>query len=345
MTEVLAPEEAWPKMREARWSETEDAKEWDEFVSENRGSIFHTWAWRRVLESDGSRPFYLAYRNGRGSILAICPFFYRTRGRLRYLYSLPNSYMAGPVISNRAPAASQIITSLRKSVNQSLFNPVVYMRVKVHHEPIVRSMITLGFNYELKDEFLILDLHEKKPEDIWEHGFRKHDRQAIKYYESQGSRFGLATRETEFRDFLSLLPRNYIGRIHSADFFSRMRLNMGERLCVATVTSEGKAITGISMLCDPPNSTIHLTTIRYAPTKNIHSPVTYLNWKVVNWAAEHGFRYVNFGDYTIAKCADPTHPFHRLKERFEAASIPRYLFTLPVASVLYSVAKTMNQAP
>jgi hypothetical protein len=219
------------------------------------------------------------------------------------------------------------------------------MLVKVHQQPILQLMLALGFRYKLTDEFLISDLHATPPEQVWESGFRKHDRQAVKYYEQQGAGFGLAARESDYIDYLGLLPRNYTGRLHSTEFFSRMRSNLGDKLKVAIVTVEGKVIAGTSMLCDPANSVIHLTTIRYSAVRNMHSPVTYLNWKTINWAAEHGYRFVHFGDYSVAEDTDPNHPFHRLKMRFQTTSVPNYLFTLPVARTLYSVAKMMNRVP
>lgn len=324
-----------------RWEETNDRKEWDDFVVRNGGSIFHLWSWRKVLESENSRALYLACRDAERRVLAVCPFFYRAGRHLLYLDSLPDSPIAGPIISDRATNPSLILESLRKSVKFSLFNPVVAMRIKAHQQPIIQTMVLVGFRHVSTHGLFILDLHERTPEHIWNDGFEKHDRQAVKYYEQHGSVFEFARNESDYLDYLTLHRGTH--RDDRADFLSKIRLNLGDRLRVAVATFENRAIAGFLMLCDPPNSTVHLTTIRYSPVKNIHSPVTYVNWKAINWANEHGFRYVDFGSYPVTASSNPRHPFHKLREKFKITFVPRYLFTLPTSGISYSIARRIGR--
>src|ERR1039457_6260452 len=117
-------------MSRVRWSETTDKTEWDGFAAQNGGSIFQSWRWRKVLESLGSRPLYLTCRDGKGTLLAICPFFYQKAGRrLLYLESLPLSHMAGPIIGRQAGNVQEIMESLRQTVRFSIANPVVSLKV------------------------------------------------------------------------------------------------------------------------------------------------------------------------------------------------------------------------
>jgi len=136
------------------WSEVEDGDEWDEFVTINRGSIFHLWSWRKVLEDTYSKPLYLAYRDSDGEILAVCPFFYRTGRLLWYLDSLPESHSAGPIISNHVTDISRLLTALRKSVRFSPFKPAVAMRIRTEKHEIIEPMTNLGFGYTVTQLFI-----------------------------------------------------------------------------------------------------------------------------------------------------------------------------------------------
>ena len=191
-------------MSRAQWSETQDRTEWDNFVTQNGGSAFHLWAWRMVIEKTDLKPFYLAYRDTEGRLMAICPFFYRKGGRrLLYLESLPTSHMSGPVISAQATNTSQILELLRKSVRFSPFNPVISLKIRTDQQSVIQPMIALGFEHT-EDVLFVLDLHEMTPDYIWKNGFQKHDRQAVKYYEQQASAFGFARDEVEYTDFWAL---------------------------------------------------------------------------------------------------------------------------------------------
>jgi CelD/BcsL family acetyltransferase involved in cellulose biosynthesis len=331
-------------MSYVRWSETQDGTEWDTFVARNNGSIFHTWSWRKVLESTNSKPLYLACRDAKGELLAVCPFFYQKAGRgLMYLLSLPLTAMAGPIIDDRVIEVPQILKSLPKAIRFSPFNPVVSMQVIAYQQPVINSLNVCGYPHHMEDGLFILDLHEKTPDYIWKNGFEKHDRQAIKYYEQNDSLFGFASNEHDYADYFALheasVERGKEQPLISTEFLAKMRLNMGDRLKVTLVRVQDKVVAGFSMICDPANSTVHLRIIGYSRTKNIHSPIIYIDWKIINWALENGFRYVDFGS-TSPK---PTNPVHKLKARFGGTFVPRYRFTLPISGIPYSFVTRVNR--
>jgi hypothetical protein len=336
------------EMNRFEWSETYNGSEWDDFIIQNSGSVFHLWCWRKVLESSGSRVLYLACRDSEGEILAVCPFLYSKGKHFSYLDSLPDSPVAGPVIGRRVIDMSPIIASLPKSVRSSLFNPVLTMRIRTHHESIVQCMDALKFRRFSTRGLYILDLHKKEPSYIWNNDFKKHDRQAVKYYDQLGSKFELFREESDLAGYLALERPNwqhFRGRMFQAHFLSNMRSGMGDRFGIALATLGNKAIAGFIMLLDPANSnsTMHLLAIRYTSVANTHSPVTYLNWKTINWACEHGFRYVDFGTYTTAESSNSRLPNFKLKERFGLTFVPRYQFTLPVSNLSYSIARRIDR--
>jgi hypothetical protein len=325
------------------WSETQDSVEWDDFVTRNRGSIFHLWAWRKVLESDGSRPLYLACRDGNGTIIAVCPFFYSSGRHLLYLDSLPESNAAGPIIGEQVSDLKEIVVSLRKSVKFTPFNPVAAMRIKTVRKEAIEPMLGLGFKHEAMHGLLTIDLQKETPEEIWSHGFQKHDRQAVKYYEQSGKGFALSSSEADFRRYLTLQRGSTIHGNDLAVFVSRLRQNLGDSLKVASTTFGDEVVAGVLMLCDRSISCIHLSIMRFSPTKNIHSAVTYLDWEVANWARENGFGYIDLGSYPISAVSGPGHHFYKLRMRFKAALEVRYQFVLPTSSISYSIAKRISR--
>src|SRR2546426_8720906 len=250
------------RMARLEWSETEDIKEWDDFVIQNNGSIYHSWSWRGVLETTGARPLYLVSRDRSGRTIAVCPFFCEKASRhFSILESLPLSHMAGPIIAPQVTDISEILESLPRSVRSPLLEPIVAMEINVLHQSLVRSLTNSGFNCEANQGLFVLDLVEKKPEDIWNREFEKHDRQAVKYYEEQGASFGFAHLDNEFEDYFALHQDSIIRKnrkpLIQPEFLSKMRVNMGEQLKVAVVKFDNELIGGFSVLCDRRNSTVH----------------------------------------------------------------------------------------
>jgi hypothetical protein len=222
------------------------------------------------------------------------------------------------------------------------------MHIRAHKDQVIQPLIGLGFPYSITHGLYVLDLKEKSPEHIWSNGFNKHDRQAVKHYEQLGAEFGFARNDSDYAEYVKLLKGSTIFfrvRVHSPereDFVSRMRRFAGDRLKVALGKIGGEVIAGVSMLFEPENSTIHFAIVRYSRENNIHSRVTYLYWKAINWASEKGYRYIDFGAYSIPKSSNPTHPFFKLRERFESTIVPRYQFVLPTSTRVYSIAKKIS---
>jgi len=335
----------YPRVSTYEWSETKDSHEWDSFVGRNGGSIFHTWSWRMVLESANQRPFYVACRDSNGEILAVCPFFYQPRKVLNYLESLPDSNSAGPIIGDQSINLPRLLNSLRKAVRFTPLSPVIAMRIRTRQSQLIEAMVDLGFQYT-KTQVFVVDLQKTDPLHIWSTGFLKHDRQAVKHYEGMNAKFTFARNEDDYTEYLSLENGvHYTRRNECIQLLNRMRTHMGNQLRVALVSLEGKVIAGASMLCHPPSSTLCLKmTLFNHPPRKIHSPVTYLNWKVINWARENGFRYVEFGSFSY----DPDNQLHfhssRLKTRFEVSPVPRYEFILPTSDTYYSIARRLSRA-
>jgi hypothetical protein len=332
------------------WSETQDRKEWDDFVSRNGGSFFHFWSWRTVLESAGGRPLYLACRDSKGNLAAVCPFFYdKLRVKivpmtLLVLDSLPciesGPHIAGPIINNQITNISQILESLPKSVKFSILNPVVSMILRVHRQTVVSCLVHSGFDYQVEAGDFILDLAEKPPEYIWNKVLPKDERKEIRYFERSSFSLDFARRESDYVDFFKLYKESMYRQgytSNSYEFFKDLRSNLGEQFRVRLLTSENNLIAGFGMLCDTKNSEARHGYVGYLSNKSGRSFMPYIYWKIVNWASENGFRYVNFGRTS----PDPTDRIHRVKQKFGGEFVPEYKFVLPVNGKALSFARSV----
>jgi hypothetical protein len=333
-----------PRVKHLRWSETLDGGEWDEFVREAGGSVFHSWAWRGVVAGEESRPVYLAYRDAGGRISAVCPLVRRPGRRLVYMESLPDSHFAGPLLGDWGIGASVALAGLGGSIKFRPNNPVVAMRLRVSEPRTIEALLRLGFKHKLTYGLFVIDLLKTPPQHIWSHGFQKHDRQAVKYYDQKGPGFGFATKDEEYAQFLRLRRGSTNHEFDRGGFVAKIRTSLGGRLGIGLVKVGDEVVAGTLVLRDDPCSAVRLMILRFNPTRRIHSSVTYLNWKVINWAHGQGYRYCDLGPYNILASSDPNHHFQKLKARFEADLLPRYDFTLPTSALSYSLARGIERA-
>jgi hypothetical protein len=316
------------------WSRTDDRDEWDDFVVKNRGSIYHSWAWRMALESRGGRPSYMSCSDSKGDLVAVCPFFYgKVRRGFYFLDSLPEGHMTGPLISTEATNAKEILETLTRSVKFSIFDPIVSMMLRVHQQPIASFLVDQGFPYEVSGLF-ILDLQRKTTADIWVEEFQEEERSDVEYFEKGGSSFELGHQESDYDRFLTILHESQRHQGYdplSEHFLSSLRSNFGEKFKIAMVSSRNDTVASLGFLCDTSNSTIHWVYVGYSRVKSKRSyrpPLTYVfaGWMLVNWAAKNGFRYVDFGPTS----PDPANPRHRMKKKFGGEWINRYEIRVPI---------------
>jgi hypothetical protein len=246
--------------------------------------------------------------------------------------------MTGPLISTEAANTTEILEPLRKSVKFSIFNPIVSMRLKVHQRPIARCLTELGFAHEPTGGLFILDLLTKTTVDIWVQEFGEEERHNVEYFEKGGSSFELASQESDYERFLTILQESQRHQGYqpvSQQFLSSLRANFGEKFKVALVTSKNQTVAALGFFCDTSNSMVHWVYVGYSRVRNSRSfkpplTVVFAGWNLVTWASQNGFRYVDFGPTN----PDPADPRHRIKKKFGGEWIERYAFSVPIQSRL-----------
>jgi hypothetical protein len=324
----------------SRWSATDDGAEWDRFVDQHGGSIFHSWAWRTVLSNDNLRPHYAICRGGNGNIIAALPLIAAEGRRFMHLQTPPDSFTAGPVVKADEADPGSLFGTLSRLPRFSFLKPVEAIHILTHQQSVAEPLVRSGFQHKL-DEYglLMVDLYSNSLEDIWGNGFRKHDRQTVKYHEDIGCDFRLGSRAEDLEGYLALKEGPVWNRFERPEFIQSMKQNLGDNLKMGVVTQDGRVIAGSLFLCDRGTSTAHLMSMRYSLMKNIHSPVTFMNWMTTKWISEQKFRFVNFGPWSKEHVDDSAHSGFKLMRRFGANFIPRHAFTIRPSGVAYSIAR------
>lgn len=322
------------------WSKTEDGKEWDNFVAQNHGTAFQSWAWREVAESELQVPHYLALRDPNGTLNAVCPFFQIRQGPyLSALDSNPGAFRGGPLFISNSENILPSMELLRKSVKFSISNRLKFFRMNVYNEDIVSSLLNLGAPYKIYVTLSVLNLKVTSVDNIWTNHFLKRERQNIKYFDRVGCSFRLAERETEYDAFLKLHRQSMERQSYpslSTDYLNKMRSAFGEDFRIGEVTfPNGDLVAAVSLVFNPSRTMVHLLHVGYSREPNSKSSYSYIIWKVVGWAAANGLEFVDLGGTN----PDPSKAIHRVKRKFGARFIPVYTFTIPVKSLLLSLGK------
>ena len=326
-----------------KWSTTAEGKEWDGFVESHGGSIFQSWAWRKILQQNGLKPRYSVCHDPTGGLVGVCPLVAAEGRRYTHLQTPPDSFTAGPLIEADQADVAGVLGALPKLPKFSPLKPVLAIHIRTHLESVAKPMIRLGFQNKI-DEYglLITDLGTHPLDLIWKNGFNKHDRQTVKYHEDIGCEFRLENRAEDFQGYIELKEGPTWNRSDRPEFFASMKENLGDRVRLGVVVQEDKVIAGSIFLCDAATSTVHLLSMKYTLVRNIHSPVTYLNLMTARWADGHGFRHVDFGPWSTEHAADAAWPAYKLKRRFEADLLPVYAFSIRPSGLAYSITRRMR---
>jgi hypothetical protein len=325
-----------------RWSRATDQKEWDDFVLQNGGSVCQSWTWKLYLEDSGNSTVYVICRNGRGDIVAACPFAVIRKGKTAcVLESLPFT-SAGPIVNSEVEDYASLLTSLSKFHTFSPLMPLpISMTIRTDQPGIYKPMSDLGWKYVIHQGDFRLDFQETTPQTIWNQVFRKDERNELRFYQRAGFSFHLAENEGDYDAFIelyreSMARRGYGERVRQ---ISSMRNCFKDSFGVCLLESEGRLVAGISFLCNEKESTVRLDKIGYAPIKNSRSPYFFMLWMMVNWACEKRYRFLRLGTTS----ADEKHPLHHIKRKFGGTFIPEYDFRVPISSRSLSALRSLNR--
>jgi hypothetical protein len=322
-----------------KWNETEDAAVWDGFTKTTaQGTIYDSWKWRNVLESQGHQPIYLLATDARGAVQGCCPFYYeRYRGPTWMLTTWPEySEPSGPLFSPGASSrASELVESLLHSIPTSIRLAGIHIRTT--NKNIADYLSKSGVRIHDSAGFFLVDLQETPPEVIQAKFFKKHERQNVRYFEDNDLKVTVTGDQRSIEEFHALYSQSMLRKGYAVEplpFLTAVSREFQDSFKILFVRSSAAKAAG-ALLLDRDRGTVHLMQVGYERPPS-HSILFYSDWVTMNWARENGFRFVNMGNGS----SNPNHANFRTKKRFGGAFVTRYwcnIYLSPLVRGLRSI--------
>lgn len=328
-----------------RVEEEVDSLEWDRFVASNPGgTLFHTFAWRGIIQKQGLRPLYLAAKDSQGDIVGLYPLFLTPMfsGLAQGLVSLPFCHVGGPLLDRRAHP--KVLSALMNSLRwEGLVKRVLVISTTVKDPWICDALSNRGASISSNSGIFEVDLHERPLDQIWASVFTDRDgqRKKIRKLEKLGFISTLARDTTDLPKFYELYARTVrraggLPRPYSliSDIWSAFHPKYFKILLVRWRES---VMAGAGFFCYPEKATLYLYYAAYSERLQGFpgALLLFATWKVLEWARDNGYRRVDFGTTP----ADPADGKFRFKSQFGGKFVRRYaikhaLLPVPALSLL-----------
>ena len=291
-----------------------DAKDWDEFACSNTsGSIFHTLAWRRILE----RTFFYksiyvaAYENG--AICGIVPLFLVPRpfgGSV--LVSVPFGVYGGIVAEGHAVAMS-LLNAIKHMVVEKGVNSLELRQFEKLDERLPIKDLYYTFVREIYDG-------EEKNMAAIPRKQRRMIRQGIKY--GLRSQVGGLDLLQDFYFVYSTSLRNLGTPAFPLIYFQVLFQELGAQCKILSVFYENKVVASVLTFfyrdCVMPYYGGGLPEYQHLAIYD------YMYWELMRYGWEHGYKLYDFG-----RSKHNTGPFHFKRHwGFEPRALP-YQYYLP----------------
>jgi predicted N-acyltransferase len=316
-----------------RWEEITERNLWDGFLSKSQqGTVYDTWRWRNVLESEGFRPLYLGAFETGGNLTGVCPLYYT---RYHWLFRVLNTWppfaeLSGPILAgDESEHTEEAMNALLSWIPNSL--RLAGLHIRTTDKQIAEHLGHLGYKIHDGTGFFLVDLDKKPLDSIWRRAFKKDQRREIRYFDKRNMTSRVGSEENELHAFYKLYKESMLRHgygIAPLSFFVSVRNNFPESFKIFLIqTDEGAVAT--TLLLDEEKKTIHLPFVGYEQPKSNRSLMLYCWWKVLTWAGENGYRFVNMGNGS----SRPTQKTYLFKKQFGGDFIIRYwvmIYTSPL---------------
>lgn len=261
---------------------------WNEFVESCADSkIYHLWQWGTLLEEvHRHKLVYLQKDNGVFPLVYIKSVIFGSR-----LLSLPFADYGGPCAQNEE-TAEELISECQERAQRL---GVGFIEVRCPDARYFETFKKYGF--VKRDDYLTFVLRlNGKIEELWKNiGEKK--KKKVRKAERSGIHIMEAANEADLKAFYMLYQKT-MKRLGSPPqpykFFERMwNLFYPRNMAMFLVGYEGKYIAGKVVFLH--NNTIHQA---YNPSLRKYqqlAPNDLVQWHLIKWGNEHGFRYLNFG--------------------------------------------------
>ncbi len=306
--------------------------DWDRYVRKsNNGTLFHL---RQFLgyHPEGRFEDHSLLFTGPKGLLAVFPAAVQETGGRRQLVSHPGASYGGLVtpiglsFQNSFDLAGSLVGYARSKGFDSItltLPPTIYNRRLSNYVDF--ALLQHNFVYTRREISSILYL-EPSPEDNLAK-FTDASRRAVKKARESGVVVRFGDDAATFYNILlhNLERRHNVKPAHSLEELVRlMGLFPGEIHLLAAYLDD-RMIAGITIFDANPDVTLAFY-ISHDETYQEYRAVNLLVYELIKWAAQRGFRYLDFGIFTVNM--DPNLGLARFKESFGASGMFRDTLTI-----------------
>ena len=315
----------------------EQADTWDQDARQLDGTIFHTSAWRRILDPDGSKSDYFRIiHRDTGNVTLMAGFMTERYHRCLRLSPLPGADNQSILMAGNSPGATLLRHLVSLGIHTAHSRQAAWLRLVFKHpkppDQICNRYLTA---FPATVGTMVLNLLSCPPGHLWNHVFNKQGCQQkfISRFEKDGFSIRQATSPADRAMFYQYYAQNLKadgGEPFPQDHFDRLQAELPAGAVRITLLERDAEIAGgLLMLLDHHRNTAYLRYLalnRSVP--NHYHPPCALYWEAIEYAARKGFASVDFG-LTANNRNDPE---FRLKKRFGCEFRPQPAVIIPATS-------------
>jgi len=308
---------------EIRILPNEDSKQWDDFVVRTRqGSLFHTFAWKRILEkSFAYDSTFLAACYNDGQICGILPLFVVPRPlKGLVMVSVPFGVYGG-VVAERPEVTQKLLNAAKNIAVEKGVDSVEFRQIEKLDEALPTKDLYFTFTRE------IYDGEEKNMAAI-----PRKQRRMIRQGISHGLQSNVGGPELlkEFYFVYSSSLRNLGTPAFPLRYFEHLFQELGEQCKILSVMYEGKIVAAVLTFFYQDRVMPYYG--GGLPEYQRYAIYDFMYWELMRFGWEHGYKVFDFG-----RSKRDTGPFHFKRHwGFEPQALP-YQYYLPKGGTIPNV--------
>lgn len=261
----------------------DNKEQWNEFVSD-KGKVFHSWEWKKVLENTwGYKPEYTTYEKD-GKIVACFPLFIVNSPFLgKRAMSLPTSDFGGP-LGNKVGCDKLIDDQL----NRCKENGVKFLEIK-GYKPVKNFQLGnsyINFILRLSDGF----------ENIWKKSFDRKNRNQIRKAERSGVEVKEGYEDKDINNFYQIYLTNMkiLGTPpHPLKFYQNMKNEFKDDFKLFISYHEGREISA-GVFLNFSGSLYYWAGVSIYDFRNLN-PQNLLLSRIIEWGCKNEIKKIEFG--------------------------------------------------
>jgi predicted N-acyltransferase len=289
-----------------READDNQQKEWDDTVlSSPHGTIFHTWAWLKIIQKNTNSRFLplMAYKGNQ--LVALYPVFIQKKGIFTLAFSPPSrTYLLylGPVIAGyddmKQDKKESLLLEIQEGINHFLISEVGCTYIRIRPSPGIYDSRYLSWTgYSVTPQYTYRLNLSGGIDTIWSRFDRKlrvniHKAEREQVTVKEGNREDLLaisdtlTRRFQEQGFKTNDYRNYLMDIYDVFY--------PEHLKIFVAYYHGECVGGMVSLCF--NKIMYLWI--GIPKSDIPglSPNDLVQWEAIKWACRNGFSFYEVMD-------------------------------------------------